>query len=330
MLIMQKNTARTLLVGAISIAFLTVTASVSLAASTTQSGSKFSAQICPDGNPCPAAPAGSIDCTPYAGKTLPRECTLAPGQDDDEGFDTSNLPGIDVVPGLARAATTFNLGPLIAALGDKAALPIFFVDFGDGTGFGSSGNPRALISFPPLHVYVQPGTYTVTGYATFNGRTESTAMSVTVGPAKTADASPAPAATKVESGDWNTTATPTTETVETVGTTTSAGSLSIGAGAAVISQATSKAPAASSAKAPTVSAKANQVVIVSVPSLPSGTDVDGMVKLGNKWVDLPPGEVSANGQLTLPALTFGKAGTYSVKLTLESGAIKYVTVKVKR
>jgi hypothetical protein len=155
-------------------------------------------------------------------------------------------------------------------------------------------------------------------------------MSVTVGPAKTADAPPAPAAAKVESGDWNTTATPTTETVETVGTTTSAGSLSIGAGAAVISQATSKAPAASSAKAPTVSAKANQVVIVSVPSLPSGTDVDGMVKLGKKWVDLPPGEVSANGQLTLPALTFGKAGTYSVKLTLESGAIKYVTVKVKR
>ena len=55
-----------------------------------------------------------------------------------------------------------------------------------------------------------------------------------------------------------------------------------------------------------------------------------MVKLGKKWVDLPPGEVSANGQLTLPALTVGKAGTYSVKLTLESGAIKYVTVKVKR
>ena len=325
---MRKNAVQTLVFGSVSMAFLVATTSVSLASSVAQSGSKFSAQICPDGNPCPAVPAGSIDCTPYAGKTLPRECTLAPGQGDNEGFDTSNLPGIDVVPGLARAATTFNLGPLIAALGDKAALPIFFVDFGDGTGFGSSGNPRALTSFPPLHVYVQPGTYTVTGYATFNGRTESTAMSVTVGPAKTADAPPA--AAKVESGDWNTTATPTTETVETVGTTTSAGSLSIGAGAAVISQATSKAPAASSAKAPTVSAKANQVVIVSVPSLPSGTDVDGMVKLGKKWVDLPPGEVSANGQLTLPALTFGKAGTYSVKLTLESGAIKYVTVKVKR
>jgi PKD repeat protein len=209
-------------------------------------------------------------------------------------------------------------------------MPIFFVDFGDGTGFGSSGNPRALTSFPPLHVYVQPGTYTVTGYATFNGRAESTAMSVVVGPAKSVDPTPAPAAEKVESGDWSATATPTTETVETVGTTTSAGSLSIGAGTTVISEATSKAPSASSAKAPTVSAKANQVVIVSVPSLPSGTEVDGMVKLGKKWVDLPPGEVNANGQLTLPALTFGKAGTYSVKLTLESGAIKYVTVKVKR
>ena len=37
-----------------------------------------------------------------------------------------------------------------------------------------------------------------------------------------------------------------------------------------------------------------------------------------------------DGVLTLPALTFSKAGTYSVKLTLESGGSKYVTVKIKK
>jgi hypothetical protein len=34
--------------------------------------------------------------------------------------------------------------------------------------------------------------------------------------------------------------------------------------------------------------------------------------------------------LTLPALTFGKVGTYSVRLSVESGGTKYVTVKVKK
>jgi hypothetical protein len=32
----------------------------------------------------------------------------------------------------------------------------------------------------------------------------------------------------------------------------------------------------------------------------------------------------------LPALTFSKAGTYSVKLSLETGGSRYVTVKVKK
>jgi len=41
-------------------------------------------------------------------------------------------------------------------------------------------------------------------------------------------------------------------------------------------------------------------------------------------------EVGANGVLTMPALTFSKAGTYTVRLGLESGGSKFVTVKVKK
>jgi hypothetical protein len=78
------------------------------------------------------------------------------------------------------------------------------------------------------------------------------------------------------------------------------------------------------------STRANQVVIVSVPSLQDGTDVVGRVKIGNTWRTLPKSEVGDGGVLTLPALTFSKAGTHSVKLTLESGGSKYVTVKIKK
>jgi hypothetical protein len=79
-----------------------------------------------------------------------------------------------------------------------------------------------------------------------------------------------------------------------------------------------------------VNARANQVVIVSVPSLQTGTDVVGRVKIGNTWRTLPKSEVGEGGVLTLPALTFSKAGTYSVKLSLETGGSRYVTVKVKK
>ena len=56
----------------------------------------------------------------------------------------------------------------------------------------------------------------------------------------------------------------------------------------------------------------------------------GRVKIGNSWKILPTSEVGDSGVLTLPALTFTKAGTYTVKLTLESGGSKYVTVKIKK
>jgi hypothetical protein len=317
-----------LAMSAMSLSFIAATPSVSFAAGATQSGSKLSAQICPDGNPCPPIPAGSIDCTPKAGKALPVECSLAPGKgvNEPEEFDVSSLPGISVTPGAAKSATTFDLAPLKKALGKYAAMPVFFVNYGDGTGYGSSSDLRSLNSFPSSHIYVQAGTYTITGYAIADGQTESTSMTVVIEPSNQPDPTP----DKVNSGDWDPAAKPRANAVIPVVSTSSAGGLSIGTGGSVIAEATSNVPSASVAKAPIVNARANQVVIVSVPSLQTGTDVVGRVKIGNTWRTLPKSVVGDGGVLTLPALTFSKAGTYSVKLSLETGESRYVTVKVKK
>ena len=326
MFIMQKNTARTLLVGAISIAFLTVTASVSLASSVAQSGSKFSAQICPDGNPCPAVPAGSIDCTPYAGKTLPRECTLAPGEGENEGFNIGNLPDVKVVVGAARSVTTFDMSAVISAMGQYSSLALFYVDFGDGTGYGSASNLRALTSFPSSHIYVEAGNYTITGYGASKGRTESTTMNITVPSAKNPDPTP----DTVASTAWTTTTDTVTDTVEATGSATSVGSLQIGVGGKVISDTTTKAPATSAAKAPKVKVKPSNVIIVTVPKLPPNMAVLAEVKVDGTWYEIPEGDVTDGGTLTLSALTFVKAGSYTVRLTLASGAKRFVTITVKR
>jgi len=324
----RKRAMQILAMSAMSLSFIVATPSVSFAAGATQSGSKISAQICPDGNPCPPVPEGSIDCTPKAGKALPVECSLAPGKgvNEPEVLDVSSLPGISVTPGAAKSATTFNLAPLKAALGKYAAMPVFFVNYGDGTGYGSSSDLRSLNSFPSSHIYVQPGTYTITGYASVDGQTESTTMTVVIEPSNQPDPTP----DKVNSGDWDPAAKPKANAVIPVATTSSAGGLSIGTGGSVIAEATSNVPSASAAKAPVVNARANQVVIVSVPSLQAGTDVVGRVKIGNTWRTLPKSEVGEGGILTLPALTFSKAGTYSVKLSLETGGSRYVTVKIKK
>ena len=324
----RKRTMQILTMSAMSLSFIVATPSVSFATGATQSSSKISAQICPDGNPCPPVPEGSIDCTPKAGKALPVECSLAPGKgvNEPEGLDVSSLPGISVIPGAAKSATIFNLAPLKAALGKYAAMPVFFVNYGDGTGYGSSSDLRSLNSFPSSHIYVQPGTYTITGYASVDGETESTTMTVVIEPSNQPDPTP----DKVNSSDWDPAAKPKANAVIPVASTSSAGGLSIGTGGSVIAEATSNAPSALASKAPVVNARANQVVIVSVPSLQDGTDVVGRVKIGNSWKTLPTSEVGDDGVLTLPALTFSKAGTYSVKLTLESGGSKYVTVKIKK
>ena len=76
MLFSRKHTMQILAMSAMSLSFIVSTPSVSLAAGATQSSSKLSAQICPDGNPCPPVPEGSIDCTPKVGKALPLGETL--------------------------------------------------------------------------------------------------------------------------------------------------------------------------------------------------------------------------------------------------------------
>ena len=295
------------------------------------SGKKSGTMICPDGNPCPTIPAGAIDCTPKNG-VVPKQCSWQPGQGDPadelDNLDLDNLPDMSVVVGAARSATTFSYSALIKALGKYAALEIFYFDYGDGTGFGSSASLRSLTSFPASHIYVQAGTYKIVGYGKFDGKTESASMTIVVPPASAPDPTP----DKVDSTDWNPAKAPAANAVIPVTSTSSAssGGLSIGTGGKTISEATSAAPSSSESKAPGVDAKANQVVIVSVPSLPAGADVSGKVKVGNTWRTLPTQEVDKSGVLTLPALTFGKAGTYSVRLSVESGGTKYVTVKVKK
>ena len=322
---------RVSLVLALATSFLVVTASGAHASKDDDSGKKSGTMICPDGNPCPALPAGAIDCTPKNG-VVPKQCSWQPGQgdpaDEPDNIDLDNLPDMSVVVGAARSATTFSYSALIKALGKYAALEIFYFDYGDGTGFGSSASLRSLTSFPTSHIYVQPGTYKIVGYGKFEGKTESASMTIVVSPASAPDPTP----DKVDSTDWNPAKAPAANAVIPVTSSSSAssGGLSIGTGGKTISEATSAAPSTSASKAPDVDAKANQFVIVSVPSLPAGADVAGKIKVGNTWRTLPTQEVDKSGVLTLPALTFGKAGSYSVRLSVESGGTKYVTVKVKK
>ena len=318
-------TTRTLLIGAVSMAILVATTSVSFA-SNVVSGARYGAVICPDGNPCPATPVGSIDCTPAAGKTLPKACTTAVGADDKKGFNISDLPNVRVLVGAARSVTTFDMSAIVSAMGQYASMPIFYVDFGDGTGYGSAGNLRALTSFPSSHIYVQEGAYTITGYGSYEGRTESTTMSITIPSAKNPDPTP----DTVASTTWVSTTNTVTNTVEATGSASAVGSVQIGVGGAVISDATSKAAATTTTKAPKVTVKSSNVIIVSIPKLPPSTEVRAEVKVDNTWYEIPVADVTDGGTLTLSALTFIKAGSYTVRLTLASGAKRYVTITVKR
>ena len=322
---------RVSLVLVVATSFLVLATGSAHASKDDDSGKKSGTMICPDGNPCPTIPAGAIDCTPKNG-VVPKQCSWQPGQGDPadelDNLDLDNLPDMSVVVGAARSATTFSYSALIKALGKYAALEIFYFDYGDGTGFGSSASLRSLTSFPTSHIYVQAGTYKIVGYGKFEGKTESASMTIVVPPASAPDPTP----DKVDSTDWNPAKAPAANAVIPVTSSSSAssGGLSIGTGGKTISEATSAAPSTSASKAPDVDAKANQVVIVSVPSLPAGADVAGKIKVGNTWRTLPTQEVDKSGVLTLPALTFGKAGSYSVRLSVESGGTKYVTVKVKK
>jgi PKD repeat protein len=231
---------------------------------------------------------------------------------------------MEVTPGAARSATTFNLGPVIAALGLYASLPIFYVDFGDGSGFGSSGNLKSLGSFPTSHIYVNPGTYTVTGYANMDGRTESTSATITITPAKEE-----PAAAKATQS-WEATTTPAATAVVPVAAADRGGALSIGTAVSEIVERNSRTAARTESKAPQVNTTTGQTTLVNIPSLPAGSTVTARVKIGKTWTTLPATDVEDDGTLTLPALTFAKAGTYQVELSYGTGTTRYVTVKVKK
>jgi PKD repeat protein len=79
-----------------------------------------------------------------------------------------------------------------------------------------------------------------------------------------------------------------------------------------------------------VNTTTGKTTLVSIPSLPAGSSVKSRVKIGKKWVTLPATDVESNGTLTLPALTFAKAGNYPVRLSLENGGTRFVKVKVKK
>jgi hypothetical protein len=273
----------------------------------------------------PVAAEDFIDCTPRPdGSALPVACSLAPGQgENEESFDTSRIPGLQVTPGAARTATSFNIGEIAAALGNYASMPMFYVDFGDGTGFGSPTDLKALTSFPSTHVYVNPGNYAITGYASFAGRTESSSATVTIAAPK---AEPTP---EVTTSSWETASTPEPDSVIPVTSTGRDGTLTLGTAAAVIVERNSKPAARSEAKAPQVIAASGQTVLVNVPSLPAGSKVSGKVRIGSSWSALPPTSVAPDGTVTLPAMTFKKAGTYPVKLSVAGGPARYVKVKVK-
>lgn len=271
-------------------------------------------------------PAGAIDCTPRAdGSPLPRECTLAPDQgSDSDSFDLSSLPGIEISPGAARTATVFNLGPLIAALGPYASMPIFYVDFGDGTGFGNSGDLKTLGSFPSSHVYVNPGDYTVAGFASFEGKTEATYRMITI-----AAATEAPAEA-TETKGWQPASAPAATAVIPVTASDRRGALDVGTAISTIVERTSRAASRNPRKAPRVTVTTGQTTLVNIPGLTAGKKVTSRLKIGNTWTLLPATEVQKNGTLTLPALTFTKGGTYLVELKPANGATLYMQLVAKK
>jgi hypothetical protein len=269
--------------------------------------------------------ANAIDCTPRPdGGALPVECSLAPGQgQNEESFDTSQIPGLQVIPGAARTATTFNIGEIAAALGRYAAMPMFYVDFGDGTGFGSPTDLKSLSSFPSTHVYVNPGRYVITGYVSFDGRTESTSATVTITAPR---AEPAP---ELATSNWESAPTPQADSVVPVTASNRGGALTVGTAASVIVERNSPPAARTASRAPQVTATSGQTVLVSIPSLPAGRKISGQVRIGSSWSALPTTGVASDGTLTLPAMTFRKAGTYPVKLTVPGGPARYVKVRVR-
>lgn len=105
-----------------------------------------------------------IDCTPNGG-ALPWECTALEDQDAAGENNSISIPNFGVTPGDAGSPTQFHFEEVLAAIGPFALKNIIYINYGDGTAFGSKDNLQKPAAAPKTHVYEQPGTYTLSVFA---------------------------------------------------------------------------------------------------------------------------------------------------------------------
>lgn len=143
-----------------------------------------------------------IDCTP-SNAALPWECTATQDQDAPGENNSISIPNFSVTPGPAGQPTKFNFDEVLTAIGPFALKDIVYINYGDGTAFGSKDNLQKPAAAPKTHVYEQPGTYTLNVFAYVKDGPDEyyDSDSVTIeivansnSPAPTVTATPAPAA----------------------------------------------------------------------------------------------------------------------------------------
>jgi hypothetical protein len=105
-----------------------------------------------------------IDCTPNGG-ALPWECTALEDQDAAGEDNSISIPNFGVTPGDAGSPTQFHFEEVLAAIGPFALKNIIYINYGDGTAFGSKDNLQKPAAAPKTHIYEQPGTYTLSVFA---------------------------------------------------------------------------------------------------------------------------------------------------------------------
>ena len=143
-----------------------------------------------------------VDCTPNGG-ALPWECTALEDQDAAGEDNSISIPNFSVTPAAAGSPSKFNFEEVLAAIGPFALKNIIYINYGDGTAFGSKDDLQKPASAPKTHVYEKPGTYTLNVFAYVKDGPDEyyDSDSVTVEivassntPAPTITATPAPAA----------------------------------------------------------------------------------------------------------------------------------------
>jgi hypothetical protein len=256
-----------------------------------------------------------VDCTPSpANNPLPAPCTT-PLEDQSSSFDISNLPTFTVTPGAAKSRTTFNFSAIVSALGAYAAAPFFYVTYGDGTGFGSPTDLRAINSFPTSHTYSKSGEYTLTGYGVYGGQVEQASVTFTVDKAIETEPTTAP----LQSAIWEPVATPPS-------TNNASTQVESPSQVNVTKTVLKAAPSPTIANAPKIAAAAGTATAIRVGALPDRASVLAAIRIGGKWTTLPDLTTRANGTTTLAPLTFTKPGSYPVRLTLPDGSLRYLKV----